>query len=59
MISAISPVPVRMPVEVRDWLKAKAAANLRSLNSEIVALLLQAKRDDEEKKEGFPIAERE
>ena len=40
------PTPVRLPVELKAWIKDRAAANLRSVNAEIVAILLQA-RDSE------------
>lgn len=35
----ISPLQVRLPLELREWLKAEAAKNQRSLNGEIVARL--------------------
>jgi predicted HicB family RNase H-like nuclease len=35
----IAPLQVRCPPELREWLKAQAAENRRSLNSEIVARL--------------------
>lgn len=35
----IPPLQVRCPPELREWLKAQAAQNRRSLNSEIVARL--------------------
>lgn len=38
-----SPTPVRLPPELKDWLKARAKANVRSVNAEITALLLQAR----------------
>jgi hypothetical protein len=37
------PTPVRLPVELKAWIKARAAGNLRSVNAEIVALLIQAR----------------
>lgn len=43
-----APTPVRLPPELKDWVKARAEANLRSVNAEITALLLQA-RDIEQK----------
>lgn len=39
----ISPLQVRFPPELKEWLKAQAVTNRRSLNSEIVALLEQAR----------------
>lgn len=35
----INPLQVRLPAELREWLKLQAEINLRSLNSEIVARL--------------------
>lgn len=33
--------PVRLPPDLKDWVKARAAANFRSLNAEIVSILSQ------------------
>lgn len=33
--------PVRLPPDLKEWVKARAAANFRSLNAEIVAILSQ------------------
>lgn len=41
----ISPLQVRMPPELREWLKSEAAKNHRSLNSEIVARLETSKAE--------------
>ena len=38
-----APTPVRLPQELHDWIKARAAANLRSVNAEITALLIKAR----------------
>jgi len=35
----ISPLQVRFPPELKEWLKDQAQQNRRSVNSEIVALL--------------------
>ena len=43
------PTPVRLPQELKDWIKARAEANLRSVNAEITAMLIRA-RDMEEKR---------
>jgi hypothetical protein len=43
----ITPLQVRCPPELREWLKACAVQNHRSLNSEIVTLLLLAKQQME------------
>lgn len=42
----MSPTPVRLPVELKTWLKARAADNFRSVNAEIVALLIQARASE-------------
>lgn len=39
----IAPTPVRLPVELKEWLKARAEKNLRSVNAEIIALLIRAR----------------
>ena len=39
----IAPTPVRLPVELKEWIKARAEMNLRSLNAEIIALLIRAR----------------
>ena len=43
----IAAIPLRIPDELKIWLKARAAANFRSVNAEIIAMLL-----DERRKEG-------
>lgn len=43
------PTPVRLPQELKDWIKARAEANLRSMNAEITTLLMRA-REIEEKR---------
>lgn len=42
-----APSPVRMPEELKQWLKHKAVDNFRSLNSEIVARLERSRKEDE------------
>ena len=37
----VSPYPVRMPAEVKDWMSGQAKAAGRSLNSEIVKVLTE------------------
>ena len=44
-----APSPVRMPEELKQWLKHKAVDNFRSLNSEIVARLEQSRKSEEAK----------
>ena len=38
-----TPTPVRLPLELKDWIKCRAGSNLRSVNAEITALLLRAR----------------
>ncbi|MFS2077361.1 Arc family DNA-binding protein [Telluria sp. Tellsp99] len=38
-----TPTPVRLPQELKDWIKSRAGANLRSVNAEITALLIKAR----------------
>lgn len=40
----ISPMQVRIPAELREWLKEEAARNHRSLNSEILMRLQSSQR---------------
>ena len=39
--------PVRIPAELKLWLKHKAVDNFRSFNSEIVARLEQSRKAEE------------
>ncbi|WP_185750234.1 Arc family DNA-binding protein [Stenotrophomonas sp. 278] len=43
-------VVVRMPVDLRDWIKEKAAADRRSVNFMTLELLERAKAEDEQRK---------
>lgn len=51
--SEIAPFGVRMPPELKDWLKRRAERNRRSANSEILALMEQARTAE---KENAPLA---
>lgn len=42
-INRISPYPLRMPDEVREWYELEAGSNARSLNAEIVKILTDRK----------------
>lgn len=42
-----APSPVRLPEELKKWLKHKAVDNYRSLNGEIVARLEQSRKAEE------------
>ncbi len=43
------PTPVRMPEALKEWIRASAIANRRSVNAEIVTLLEMAKEQQEKK----------
>lgn len=45
----IAPSPVRLPQELKDWLKHKAIDNRRSFNSEVWARLEQSRKAEEAK----------
>lgn len=42
-----APMPVRLPPELLAWVKARARSNVRSVNAEITALLLQAREAEQ------------
>lgn len=48
MTRNIKPLGVRMPEELKQWLKHQAEKNMRSLNSELV-IRLQESRTNQEK----------
>ncbi|MDH1299669.1 Arc family DNA-binding protein [Achromobacter sp. GD03932] len=37
---------IRLPADLMDWLKARAQANFRTMNSEMVAILTQMRSAD-------------
>ncbi|WP_461161558.1 Arc family DNA-binding protein [Simplicispira piscis] len=39
----LAPSPVRLPPDLKDWLKHQAACNKRSMNSEVVLRLEQSR----------------
>lgn len=39
----VIPLQLRLPIELRDWLKQRAAINHRSMNGEIVSILEEAR----------------
>jgi hypothetical protein len=41
-----TPTPVRLPQELKDWIKSRAGSNLRSVNAEITALLIKARENE-------------
>lgn len=44
-----NPTPLRMPPDLKEWIKAMAAADRRSVNAAIVMLLERAKEESERK----------
>ena len=42
-----APMPVRLPDDLKAWVKSQAEANMRSVNAEIVSLLLKEKKISE------------
>ena len=46
----INPLQVRLPLDLREWLKQQAELNHRSLNGEIV-VRLESSRVDQERNE--------
>ena len=38
-----APTPIRLPESLKDWVKARAEANLRSVNAEITVLLMKVR----------------
>jgi hypothetical protein len=44
----MSSTPLRIPEDLKSWLKARADANFRSVNAEIIAMLSEERRKDEE-----------
>lgn len=47
----LAPSPMRLPPDLKDWLKHKAIDNRRSLNNEVVHRL-EASRKNEDSTEG-------
>lgn len=41
--SKLAPSPVRLPPNLKDWLKHQATKNMRSMNSEVVARLEESR----------------
>lgn len=44
-----APTPVRMPDDLKKWVKSMAASNLRSVNAEIVAILMEQRQQREKR----------
>jgi plasmid stability protein len=42
--------PVRLPTDLKEWAKTRAATNFRSLNAEIVAILSEARSSEDQRK---------
>ena len=45
-IGTLAPSPVRLPAELKDWLKRAAVDNRRSFNSEVLARLERTQQQD-------------
>lgn len=43
------PTPIRLPTDLKEWVKSSAESNCRSVNAEIIAILL-AERKRQEKR---------
>ena len=43
----ITPFPVRMPAELKSWLQQRATQNFRSMNNELLALLMDAQKREQ------------
>lgn len=43
----LAPSPVRIPAELKQWIKHKAVDNFRSFNSEVVARLEASRKAEE------------
>ena len=44
----VHPVPLRMPPDLKEWIRSLAFAHDRSLNAEIVAILQQAREQHQQ-----------
>lgn len=51
----LSQTPVRLPLDLKRWLKHKAIDNHRSLNNEIVMRLQESKINDEDEENGSTV----
>lgn len=56
MKSALS---IRIPVDVKAWLAARAEANSRTLNGEILAILKDAKGSEPRNKQASSVKEKQ
>jgi len=48
----LAPSPVRLPQELKDWLKRRAIDNRRSMNSEVVARLDESRLREQQQSKG-------
>ncbi|MGV3655244.1 MAG: Arc family DNA-binding protein [Noviherbaspirillum sp.] len=44
----LSTTPLRISEDLKIWLKARANTNFRSVNAEIIAMLVEERRKEEE-----------
>jgi hypothetical protein len=47
-IGRLAPSPVRLPSELKDWLKHRAIDNRRSFNSEVIDRLEASRQADQQ-----------
>lgn len=45
--SKLAPSPMRLPQDLKDWLKHKAIDNRRSFNSEVLTRLEESRRTEQ------------
>ncbi|MCU7372872.1 Arc family DNA-binding protein [Paucibacter sp. O1-1] len=48
----LTPSPMRLPVDLKTWLKHRAIDNRRSLNSEVTVRLEESRRREESEQQG-------
>lgn len=44
-----APTPVRLPEDLKTWLKVRAEENFRSVNAEVIAILMAARKQEEKR----------
>ena len=49
IIMQVADMKIRLPLDMKDWLKARAGGNCRSLNGEILNLLKATKQAEDAK----------
>lgn len=51
-MNQVAPSPIRLPQELKDWLKHRAIDNRRSFNSEVLHRLEQSRAQQETQPQG-------